>query len=53
VTIGVVVHGYSYHAGHGPGVNPILSALPGRIELRDDPNANIAYYLGIKELPVR
>lgn len=53
VTIGVVIHGHSYHAGHGPGVNPILSALPGRIELIDDPNANIAYYLGIRERPAR
>jgi hypothetical protein len=53
VTIAVVAHGFSHHAGHGPGVNPILSALPGRIELRDDPNANIAYYLGIRETPAR
>jgi hypothetical protein len=51
VTVGVVIHGYSTSGGHGPGVNPILSALPGRIELRDDPAANIAYYLGIKEKP--
>lgn len=53
VTIGVVIHGFSHHSGHGPGVNPILSALPGRIELRDDPDANIAYYLGIRERPAR
>ncbi len=53
VTIGVVAHGHSFHAGHGPGVNPILTALPGRIEVRDDPNANIAYYLGIRETPGR
>ncbi len=49
VTIGVCIHGWSDHAGHGPGLNPILSALPGRITTRIDPNANIAYYLGIKE----
>ncbi|MHB1192365.1 MAG: DUF4438 family protein [Longimicrobiales bacterium] len=53
VTIGVIIHGFSHHAGHGPGVNPILSALPGRIELIDDPNANIAYYLGIRQRPAR
>jgi len=47
VTIGVVVHGFSDSAGHGPGVNPVLSALPGKIKTRIDPNANTAYYLGI------
>lgn len=51
VTIGTVIHGFSEMAGHGPGVNPILSAMPGRIKVRIDPNANIAYYLGIKQRP--
>ena len=51
VTIGSVIHGFSEMAGHGPGVNPILSAMPGRIKVRIDPNANIAYYLGIKQRP--
>ena len=51
VTIGTVIHGFSEMAGHGPGVNPILSAMPGRIKVRIDPNANIAYYLGIKPRP--
>jgi hypothetical protein len=49
VTIGVVVHGWSDSAGHGPGVNPIMTALPGKIEPRLDENANIAYLLGIRE----
>jgi hypothetical protein len=49
MTIGVVIHGWSDIAGHGPGVNPILSALPGRIKVKIDPDANIANYLGIKE----
>ena len=49
VTIGVVIHGWSEAAGHGPGLNPILSALPGRIKVKIDPDANIAYYLGIRE----
>ena len=53
VTIGVVIHGWSDIAGHGPGLNPILSALPGRIKTRIDPDANTAYYLGIKEKTVR
>ncbi|MFO7733389.1 MAG: DUF4438 domain-containing protein [Candidatus Aminicenantes bacterium] len=51
VTIGTVIHGFSEMAGHGPGVNPILSAMPGRIKVRIDPNANIAYHLGIKQRP--
>jgi hypothetical protein len=52
VTIGVCIHGWSDAAGHGPGLNPILSALPGRITTRIDPHANIVYYLGIKERPI-
>jgi hypothetical protein len=51
VTIGTVIHGFSEMAGHGPGVNPILSAMPGRIKVKIDPNANVAYYLGIKPRP--
>ncbi len=49
ITIGVVIHGFSDYAGHGPGVNPILSALPGRIKTRIDPEANMALILGIKK----
>ncbi len=48
VTIGVCVHGFSNLAGHGPGLNPILSALPGRIKTKIDPKANIALYLGLR-----
>ena len=48
VTIGVVIHGFSDLAGHGPGMNPVLSALPGKIKTRLDPNANTAHYLGIR-----
>ncbi|MBN2409394.1 MAG: DUF4438 domain-containing protein [Candidatus Aminicenantes bacterium] len=51
VTIGTVIHGFSEMAGHGPGVNPILSALPGRIKTKIDPHANIAYYLGLRPKP--
>jgi hypothetical protein len=53
VTIGVVIHGWSDITGHGPGLDPILSALPGRIKVKIDPDANTAYYLGIKEKPAR
>ncbi len=48
VTIGTVIHGFSSFGGHGPGMNIVLSALPGKIRTRIDPNANTAYYLGIK-----
>ena len=51
VTVGTIIHGWSDLAGHGPGVNPILSAMPGRIKVRIDPDANIAYYLGIRPRP--
>ena len=51
VTIGTVIHGFSEMAGHGPGVNPIISAMPGRVKVKIDPNANIAYYLGIRQRP--
>jgi hypothetical protein len=51
ITIGVIIHGWSDLAGHGPGVNPLLSAMPGKIKTKIDPNANTAYYLGIKERP--
>jgi hypothetical protein len=51
VTIGVVVHGFSDSSGHGPGVDPIMSTFPGKIRTKIDPDANIAYYLGIREKP--
>ncbi|MEM3699434.1 MAG: DUF4438 domain-containing protein [Candidatus Bathyarchaeia archaeon] len=49
LTIGVIIHGFSDLSGHGPGVNPILSSLNGKITTRLDPNANIALYLGLRE----
>jgi hypothetical protein len=49
VTIGVVIHGFSELAGHGPGLNPILTAMPGRIRTTIKPRANVADYLGIHE----
>jgi hypothetical protein len=53
VTIGVCIHGWSDFSGHGPGLNPVLSALPGRIKTKIDPHANVAYYLGIRAKPRR
>ncbi len=52
ITIGTIIHGFSDMSGHGPGVNPILSAMPGRIKVRIDPNANTAFYLGIRPRPL-
>ena len=51
MSIGIIVHGWSYKAGHGPGVITFLSAKPGRIATKKDAGANIAYYLGIREKP--
>jgi len=51
ITIGIIIHGWSYHAGHGPGVTTIMSARPGKIVTKIDPDANIAYYLGTREKP--
>jgi len=50
---GTVLKLSSRKAVHGPGLDPILSALPGRIKVKIDPDANTAYYLGIKEKPAR
>jgi hypothetical protein len=47
-TIGVIVHGWSESGGHGPGVNPIITSLPGYIKTKLDEKANIAYLLGIR-----
>ncbi len=51
VTIATVIHGFSNFSGHGPGVNVVLSALPGKITTRIDPEANTAYYLRIMARP--
>ncbi len=51
VTIATIIHGFSNLSGHGPGVNVVLSALPGKIKTRLDPEANTAYYLGIRARP--
>lgn len=47
VSIAVVVHGNSHLAGHGPGVQTILTSREGRIEPVIQRNANLGYYLKI------
>jgi hypothetical protein len=47
LTIGVVVHGASDIAGHGPGVNPVLTCKNGEIITRIDYGSNIEYYLNL------
>jgi hypothetical protein len=37
ITIGVIIHGFSDFGGHGPGVNPVMTALPGRIRTTIEP----------------
>ena len=50
VTIGVVVHGDSFRAGHGPGVAAIMTCPVGTIVPRIDSGANIAELLEIGRL---
>ncbi|OFZ82047.1 MAG: hypothetical protein A2583_15850 [Bdellovibrionales bacterium RIFOXYD1_FULL_53_11] len=45
VSIGVVIHGDSMIAGHGPGCQTILTCLGGEIMPARDANANIGKYL--------
>ncbi len=47
VTIAVVIHGDSNLAGHGPGVQTVLTSPGGWFKPRLDPNANIGRYLGL------
>ncbi|MBI4178173.1 DUF4438 domain-containing protein [bacterium] len=47
VTIAVVIHGDSHLAGHGPGVQTVLTSPGGWFKPKLDPNANIGRYLGI------
>jgi len=49
MTIGTIIHGWSDSAGHGPGVNPLLSTVGGRIRTVIDPRANTALYLGLRD----
>lgn len=48
VSVGVVVHGRSYVAGHGPGVTSLLTSRDGKIDTVIDPAANLADILQLR-----
>jgi Domain of unknown function (DUF4438) len=48
VSVGIIVHGDSYMAGHGPGVTGLLTSRFGEIRPVLDPDANIAHLLGLR-----
>lgn len=50
VTIALCIHGDSVMTGHGPGILTLMSCPKPAIEWVIDPAANIANYLGIREL---
>lgn len=50
VSIAVVVHGNSFLAGHGPGVQTIMTSREGRLDPVIARNANLGHYLGIGRL---
>lgn len=47
ITIAVVIHGDSHLAGHGPGVQTVMTSPGGWFRPRLNPNANIGRYLGL------
>ena len=49
VSIGVIVHGDSVGAGHGPGVITLMTSGDGRITPVIDPKANLATILGLRK----
>lgn len=49
VTIGVVVHGVSVLAGHGPGVTTLITSPGGNIDVVIDPDANLARLLELRQ----
>lgn len=50
VSIGVIIHGDTYRPGHGPGVTILLTSRKPLIEGKIDKRANIAHWLGVKDL---
>lgn len=48
ISVGVVVHGISRVAGHGPGVTTLLTSPSGNMELVEDPEANLARLLELR-----
>jgi hypothetical protein len=51
VSIGLCIHGDSVMNGHGPGILTLMSCAEPLIDWVIDPNANIANYLNIREMP--
>ncbi len=45
VTIGVITHGNSAVAGHGPGVTTLFTSTEGNIEIEKNPRANLKHLL--------
>jgi len=50
VTIGVVSHGRSDSAGHGPGVTTLFTSTAGNIEPVIDARANLSALLGLRDV---
>ena len=48
ISVGVIAHGRSFLAGHGPGVTSLLTSAEGKIEPVLDPNANLANLLKLR-----
>jgi len=48
ISVGVVVHGRSFVAGHGPGVTTLLTSTKGEIDVEVDPDANLAKILKLR-----
>ncbi|MBV1708263.1 MAG: DUF4438 domain-containing protein [Erysipelothrix sp.] len=43
-TVGVIIHGDSYIAGHGPGVTVLMTSRSSVLKPKIDPNANLVNY---------
>lgn len=48
ISVGVVVHGRSFVAGHGPGVTTLLTSTAGAIDVSSDSGANLASVLRLR-----
>lgn len=48
ISVGVVVHGSSFIAGHGPGVTTLLTSTSGAIDVTVDASANLATILSLR-----
>jgi hypothetical protein len=49
ITIGIIAHGDTQIAGHGPGVVALFTSVTPMIEPEIDPDANIAFCLGLRK----